>query len=136
MSLRPVQINEIASAINEAGHPSTEGVNQQEELVRKFRVAASAMALAGALALSACEHATFYSGVTIAPPPLRVVGPVGVAPSPGFVWTDGWYDWGGSSWMWRPGRWQRPPHPGWRWQRPVYQPWRGGMRVHPGHWAR
>jgi hypothetical protein len=35
--------------------------------VRRFRLAASAMALAGVLALSACEHTVFWAGVS-APP--------------------------------------------------------------------
>lgn len=54
-------------------------------MMRKFRVAVITIALLGALALSACEHTRFYSGVTFGPPPLRVAGPVGPRPSPGWV---------------------------------------------------
>jgi hypothetical protein len=102
--------------------------------VYKFRVAASALALAGALALSACEHTVYWAGVSVGPPPLG--GPVGLAPGPGFVWTDGFYDWRGGSWAWRPGRWARPPHPGYVWRRPTYERYRNGYRMHPGRWAR
>src|SRR5215472_10564083 len=84
--------------------------------VRKFGAAASAMALRGALALSACQHSTFFAGVTVGPP--LVLGPVGVPPGPGWVWTDGFYDWVGNRWVWRPERWAQPPHPGWVWRQP------------------
>jgi hypothetical protein len=71
--------------------------------VRKLKVAASAMVLAQALALSACQHVHFYTGVTFGPPAPIVTGPIGVAPYPGWVWTDGFYDWNGSRWVWAPG---------------------------------
>lgn len=104
--------------------------------LHKFRIAFSTAALAVVLALSACEHGTFtfYSGVTVGPPPLRVRGPVGMAPGPGFVWTDGFYDWSGGSWAWRPGRWAQPPRPGMRWQGARYQRHDGGYRMYPGRW--
>jgi WXXGXW repeat (2 copies) len=98
--------------------------------------ALSVAALAVVLALPACEHAafTFYSGVGFGPPAPRFVGPVGMAPGPGFVWTDGFYDWSGNNWAWRPGRWQRPPRPGMRWEMPRYQRHDGGYRMYPGRW--
>ena len=104
--------------------------------MRKFRVAASTMVLAGALALSACDNVTYYKGVSFGPPPPLVSGPAGFAPGPGWVWTDGFYVWNGNRWVWQPGRWQRPPHPGWAWRNPWYEPWRGGYRLHRGHWVR
>jgi len=105
-----------------------------EGIVRKFRVAASIVALAGSLALPACDHVTFYKGVSIPPPP--PFGPVGVMPGPGFVWTDGSYQWSGSNWVWRPGRWARPPRAGDVWRAPVYERHRNGYRVHHGRWVR
>jgi hypothetical protein len=105
-----------------------------EEFGCKFRIAASTMALAATLALSACDNVTFYKGVTFGPPP--PLGIVGVSPSPGWVWTDGYYSWGGSRWMWQPGRWARPPRPGYVWRKPFYEPHRNGYRVHRGHWVR
>lgn len=101
----------------------------------KFRVAASAVALLGALALSGCPHA-YFAAVAVGPPAPVVYGPLGVAPAPGWVWTDGYYDWVRSGWVWRPGRWARPPHPGYVWQGPNYQRYRNGYRVYPGHWVR
>jgi len=105
-------------------------------MTRKFRVAASTLALVGTLALSACEHTLFYAGVNFGPPPPLVFGPVGRAPGPGFMWTDGYYVWGGNRWVWRPGRWARPPHPGYVWRSPRYERTRNGYRVHQGRWVR
>ena len=104
-------------------------------MTRKFRVAVMTVALAGALALSACEHTVFWSGVTVGPPPPVAFGPVGSMPAPGWVWTDGYYTWGGNRWVWRPGRWVRPPHPGDVWRPPRYERHRNGYRMHPGRWV-
>ena|SRR5215471_3333536 len=105
-------------------------------MTRKLRVAALTVALFGALALSGCEHSRFYAGVNLAPPPPMVVGPVGRPPSPGWMWTDGYYVWGGNRWMWQPGRWARPPRPGFVWQPPRYERHRNGYRVRQGRWVR
>jgi hypothetical protein len=101
----------------------------------ELRVAAPVI-LAGALALSACDHTTLYAGVNVGPPPPMFWGPVGVPPGPGWVWIDGFYTWGGNNWMWQPGRWARPPHPGWVWRRPTYVRTRNGFRMHQGRWVR
>ena len=74
----------------------------------KLRVAALTVALSGALGLSACDHTHFFANVNFGPPPPPVFGPVGLAPGAGWVWTDGYYAWGGNAWVWRPGRWARP----------------------------
>ena len=58
--------------------------------------------------LSACGPTGAYVGVSYGPPPPRY-GVVGVAPGPGYVWTDGYWDWRGGAWVWAPGRWMRPP---------------------------
>ena len=105
-------------------------------MICKIRVGAFTVALLGALAFSACEHSNFHAGVTVGPPPPPMFGPVGLAPGAGWVWTDGYYVWGGNAWRWRPGRWARPPHPGYVWRRPSYLPHRNGYRVHQGRWVR
>lgn len=98
----------------------------------------AALALTVMLALSGCEHPgfTYYAGVSVGPPALTAYGPVGVAPGPGWVWTDGYYSWYGNRWIWQPGRWARPPHRGYVWRRPIYRRYHSGYRVYPGHWAR
>jgi len=115
----------------------TTGKFVQAEIMSKFRAAAPTLLLAGALTLTACaHHVRYFAGVSVGPPPPLAYGPVGVAPYPGWVWIDGYYDWSGSRWMWRPGRWARPPHRGYVWRGPSYERYRSGYRMRPGHWAR
>jgi hypothetical protein len=89
--------------------------------------------------LSACApgYSSGFVGVGYGPPPPRY-GVIGVAPGPGYVWTDGYWDWRGGRWEWAPGRWQRPPRARARWA-PGY--WeerhdqgRRGYRFHEGRW--
>lgn len=93
-------------------------------------------ALAFGTALSACAPGA-YVGVGYGPPPPRY-GVVGVAPAPGYVWTDGFWDWRGNNWVWAPGRWQRPPRRGARWEPGRWQERhdRGhrGYEFNRGHW--
>lgn len=102
----------------------------------KFRVAVAAVAVLVALALCGCPHGAYFASVRVGPPAPVVYGPVGLAPGPGWVWTDGYYDWVGGGWVWRSGRWAQPPHGGYIWRSPRYEPYRNGYRVHPGHWVR
>ena len=104
--------------------------------MRKLRAVAFGFTLMGIALLAGCGDGTYYAGVTVGPPAPLVYGPVGVAPGAGYVWTDGYYDWVGTRWVWRPGRWGRPPHPGYVWRRPYYEHYRNGYRVHQGRWAR
>ena len=67
-------------------------------------------------------------------PPAPRYEVVGVAPGPGFVWTNGYWDRRGSNWAWVGGRWDRPPR-----ARAVWVPheWRqehGRYRFYRGHW--
>jgi hypothetical protein len=69
-----------------------------------------------------------------APPPPRYAV-IGVAPGPGWVWTDGFWDRRGEQWVWVAGRWLRPPRP-----RAVWVPgrWTEGRssryKFERGHW--
>lgn len=68
-------------------------------------------------------------GPPAAPVEVRVA-----APGPGYFWTGGYYRWKGSAYVWVPGRWALPPHPGAVWipghwkQTPSGWYWKGG------HW--
>lgn len=78
---------------------------------------------AAVVALAACvpfppPGALFIAAQFGPPPPYEVVA---VAPGPGFVWIRGYYSWGGGSYLWVPGRWERPPYYGATWV--------------PGRWA-
>jgi len=81
-------------------------------------------------ALGACGGGYY---VRVAPPPPRYAV-VGVAPGPGFVWTEGFWDRRGGNWFWVQGRWARPPR-----ARAVWVPGRwvdrgGRYRFERGHW--
>jgi hypothetical protein len=74
--------------------------------------------LATALALSApLSGLPVY--VNIAPPAPPVEVKV-VAPGKGYFWVGGYHRWTGKAYVWVPGRWALPPHPGAAWV--------------PGHW--
>jgi hypothetical protein len=64
---------------------------------------------------------------TIPPPPQVVPGAVGIAPGPGYVWTNGYWDWSG-------GAWALPPHGSHVWVEPYYHPYQGHYHYHRGHW--
>ncbi len=68
-----------------------------------------------------------------APPPPPVVGVVGYAPGPGYVWIDGFWDWRGH-YVWTPGYWGRPPRPHAVWVpgRAHYE--HGHYSYRRGHW--
>ena len=83
--------------------------------------------------LSACAVQGAY--VVRYGPPAPRYAVVGVAPGPGFVWTDGFWDWRGGSYVWVSGRWTRPPRPRAVWVPGnwVERPHRG-WEFHRGHW--
>ncbi|MGO9097259.1 MAG: hypothetical protein ACLQGV_18815 [Bryobacteraceae bacterium] len=70
----------------------------------------------------------------VPPPPPPILGVVGYAPGPGYVWIDGFYDLRGSAWVWRPGYWVRPPHPHAVWVRAYWEPHGHSYRFHRGYW--
>jgi hypothetical protein len=61
--------------------------------------------------LSGCAVNGAYVARYGPPPPPPRYGVIGVAPGPGFVWIDGFWDWRGGRWYWVGGRWVRPPRP-------------------------
>jgi|SRR5579883_989431 len=87
------------------------------------------MALAAMLAGDA--KAVF---VRTAPPPPRSTAVIGRAPGAGWVWTPGFYTWGGRRYVWTPGRWRRPPHRGAVWVSPVWRRGPGGWTFVAGRW--
>jgi hypothetical protein len=90
--------------------------------------------LLAASAMVACGPPGYAAYVVPAPPAPYVVGAVGYAPSPGYVWVDGFWNLNAGRWVWVNGRWAVPPrgHALWvadRWER------RGnGWRYRRGHW--
>jgi hypothetical protein len=101
--------------------------------VKKIRNVLLATAVLAAGALAGCGHG-YYAVSVGPPPPPPVYGPVGYAPAPGFVWTDGFYDLQGERWVWVPGRWVQSPRPDASWERPYWERRGNGYRFHKGHW--
>ncbi|BDC53082.1 hypothetical protein F183_A53970 [Bryobacterales bacterium F-183] len=66
------------------------------------------------------------------PPPPRFAYARPPMPRPGYVWIDGYYDYGPRGYFWRPGYWAARPHPRAIWVAPRY--YRGGFEA--GYWRR
>lgn len=68
-----------------------------------------------------------------AAPPAPLVEYRSLPPAQGYLWLDGYWNWGGAHYAWVPGRWVNPP-PGQVWAPRVWQ--RDGERWHShgGHW--
>jgi hypothetical protein len=96
----------------------------------KRNLPAVMLILAGTI-LTGCAGGAYV--VAAGPPPPRY-GVTGYAPGPGFVWAEGFYDLRGSTWVWVPGAWRRPPRPGVVWVAPAWHPDGRSWRFHRGYW--
>ena len=76
-----------------------------------------------------------YSGVVAVAPPAPQVEVVGVAPSPGYVWFGGYWNWVGGRHVWVGGHWG-PGRAGYHWVPHTWSHTGGGWRMSRGHWAR
>ena len=86
-----------------------------------------------ALGLAACGPG--YVGMRVGPPPPRpAYGVIGVAPGPGYVWTDGFWDLRGGRWYWMNGRWMRPPRHHSTWVPGYWSNHGGRYRFRRGYW--
>ena len=92
--------------------------------------------LLASMGLTSCTTHAYVGYRVPRPPPPPVVGVVGYAPGPGYVWIDGFHDLRGTVWVWAPGRWVRPPRPGAVWERSYWEPHERGYRFHRGRWRR
>jgi hypothetical protein len=106
---------------------------------RKWLSASLGLSWVLSAALSGCvvvPDQRHYAGgvVMVAPPPPRVEV-VDEAPTPGYVWLGGYWNWVGDRYAWAPGHWEAR-HPGQHW---VVHQWvrqGDGWRMKPGHWER
>ncbi|MGH6967636.1 MAG: hypothetical protein ACREEN_00835 [Stellaceae bacterium] len=73
--------------------------------------------------------------ITVAPPALPVYVQPAI-PGPGWIWTPGYWAWGGPyGYYWVPGTWVRPPRVGLLWT-PGYWGWANGFYLwHVGYWG-
>jgi len=97
----------------------------------KQKILAAGFVVMGTL-LSACA-ANGAVIVRVAPPAPRY-GVVGVAPGPGYVWTEGYWNWRGANYEWVAGRWMRPPRPHAVWVPGVWVQSNRGYAFRRGHW--
>jgi len=63
-----------------------------------------------------------------------VVGFVGSAPGPGYVWIDGYWTRRGNDWGWVGGSWVRPPRARAVWVRSEWRHEGNRYRFYKGHW--
>jgi hypothetical protein len=101
----------------------------------KQKLLVGAVLLGGAI-LGACGGGYYNSGyyVRSAPPAPRYYGAIGRAPAPGYVWTNGYWAYGGNSWRWNDGRWMRPPRGRSQWVAPEWRHDGRGYRMRRGYW--
>ena len=98
---------------------------------------ATVLVAASSLTSLACAaRGAYMVSYAPAPPPPRAMGFVGVAPGPGFVWIDGYWDWRGHDWFWVGGRWARPPYPRAVWVPGNWAHHSHGYRWTAGYWRR
>jgi hypothetical protein len=67
-------------------------------------------------------------------PPAPIVETPGPPPFGGAVWIGGYHRWDGGRYVWVPGRWDHPPHPGARWEAGRWVHGRDGYRWREGRW--
>ncbi|MGD0912574.1 MAG: YXWGXW repeat-containing protein [Terracidiphilus sp.] len=102
-----------------------------------MRLLRSARFLLLAFAISlipASSYAGVFISVNFGPPVLPVyVQPV--CPTPGLMWTPGYWAYGPDGYYWVPGAWVPAPYVGALWT-PGYWGWGSGLYVwHPGYWG-
>jgi len=69
------------------------------------------------------------------PPPPLPDEPQPVIPQDGYLWTPGYWYWGGTAYVWVPGAWLQPPTFGLLWT-PAYWSFADARYVfHPGYWG-
>ena len=88
------------------------------------------------LALPAVSSAQISVGIAvhIGPPALPVYAQP-ICPSPGYLWTPGYWAYGPDGYYWVPGTWVEPPQVGLLWT-PGYWGWgSGGYFWHAGYWG-
>jgi WXXGXW repeat (2 copies) len=76
-----------------------------------------------------------YVAYSVPPPPAPyVVGAMGYAPGPGYVWVDGFWNLNAGRWAWVNGRWAVPPRPRSVWVADRWERRGQNWRYQRGHW--
>ena len=90
--------------------------------------------LSALFALSLLPAASYAQVYVHVGPPAPVVERRGPPPERGYVWISGYHRWDGSRYVWEPGRWDRPPHPGAHWVAHRWVHRHGGWVMVEGRW--
>ena len=86
------------------------------------------------LAIPAASFAQFGVAITIAPPGLPVYAQP-MCPADGYLWTPGYWAYGGEGYFWVPGTWVEAPEVGLLWT-PGYWGWGDNAYVwNEGYWG-
>jgi hypothetical protein len=84
--------------------------------------------------LPVAANAEVFVSVSFGPPALPVYLPPPI-PAPGYIWTPGYWAWGGDEYYWVPGTWVLAPAVGLLWT-PGYWGWGEGAYLwHAGYWG-
>ncbi len=84
--------------------------------------------------LSTAANAGVFISVNFGPPALPVYEQP-ICPTPGYMWTPGYWAYGPDGYFWVPGTWVGAPQPGLLWT-PGYWGWGGGAFLwHAGYWG-
>jgi hypothetical protein len=106
---------------------------------RRTLVRSLLVGLVLATSMTACvvvpDQRHYVGGVVLVAPPPPREEVIGVAPSPGFVWISGYWNWVGNSHVWVNGYWTAP-HPGHVWVPHQWVRQGDGWHLNRGHWAR
>jgi hypothetical protein len=137
---------ELRDAVNQSRAVAFVGLSDNAawrfsmKIVRGLKIGFAAVALASIVmtgcVVTARPAAVVYDTpmVTVAPPAPQVEV-IGVAPSPGYVWAGGYWNWEGGRHVWVAGHWQ-PGRPGYHWAPHRWVQTGGGWRLERGHWER
>ena len=101
---------------------------------RLSRAVRTAVLAAGLVCLPVASFGSVFISVGIAPPALPVYAQP-ACPGDGYIWTPGYWGYGGAGYYWVPGVWVTPPQVGVLWT-PGYWGWGGSAFLwHAGYWG-
>jgi hypothetical protein len=107
---------------------------QKEKIMRRSNASRLLVLTLVLLMLSSASFAQIGISITIGPPPLPVYAQP-VCPTPGYMWTPGYWAWGPYGYYWVPGTWVLPPVVGLLWT-PGWWGWGGAAFIwHEGFWG-
>jgi len=95
-----------------------------------------AAAFTSLVALSAMSSAQAQVIVRVGPPaPIVETVPPPPPEHPGWAWHNGYHRWDGGRYVWVPGYYAAPPHPGAHWVEGHWVARNGGWVWREGHWG-